>query len=78
VQYLLSIFGRVIPGRYWLNAQGFGGFEGGPPLFNLKSRASGNASGQGYLRRTPGGAIGSDGDCFYYNHPNGSSVMNCN
>lgn len=77
VQYLLSIFGQVIPGRYWLNAQGIGGFEGGPPIFNLNASAYGSASGHGYLRSTPGGAIGSDGDCFYYNHPNGSSVMNC-
>ena len=77
VRYLLSIFGQVIPGRYWLNAQGLGGFEGGPPMFNLNTRAFGSSSGQGYLQRTPGGAIGSDGNCFYYNHPNGSSVMNC-
>lgn len=77
VRYLLSKFGRVIPGRYWLNAQGIGGIEGGPPIFNLNTSAYGSASGQGYLRRTPGGAIGGDGNCFYYNHPNGSSVMNC-
>lgn len=77
VQYLLTLFGRVIPGRYWVNAQGLGGFEGGPPIFNLNTRAYSSSSGQGYTRRTPGGAIGGDGDCFYYNHPNGSSVMNC-
>ena len=77
VQYLMSIFGRVIPGRYWLNAQGVGGFEGGPPMFNLNTSAYGSGSGQSYLRHTPGGAIGGDGNCFYYNHPNGSSVMNC-
>lgn len=77
VQYLMSIFGRVIPGRYWLNAKGLGGFEGGPPIFNLNARAYGSASGKGYLRRGPGGATGSDGNCFYYNSPNGSSVMNC-
>ena len=77
VLYLRSIFGRVIPGRYWLNSQGIGGFEGGPPLFNLNTSAYGSTSGQGYLNRTPGGAMGSDGNCFYYNHPNGSSVMNC-
>ena len=77
VQYLFSIFGQVIPGRYWLNAQGYGGFEGGPALFNLNAGGNGNASGQSYLRRTPGGAVGGDDNCFYYNHPNGSSVMNC-
>ena len=26
-------------GRYWLNAQGTGGYEGGPPLFNLATIA---------------------------------------
>jgi hypothetical protein len=77
VRYLMSLFGRVIPGRYWLNAQGIGGFEGGPPMFNLSTSAYGSGSGKGYLRRGPGGATGSDGNCFYYNHPNGSSVMNC-
>jgi hypothetical protein len=77
VQYLRSIFGTVIPGRYWLSSQGVGGIEGGPPLFNLNTSAYGSTTGQGYLRRTPGGAIGSDGECFYYNHPNGSSVSNC-
>lgn len=78
VLYLRSIFGQVFPGRYWLNSQGVGGFVGGPPLFNLNTSAYGSTAGRGYLRRTPGGAIGSDGNCFYYNHPNGSSVMNCN
>lgn len=31
-------FSRIAPvyrGRYWVDAQGNGGFEGGPPLFNL-------------------------------------------
>jgi hypothetical protein len=70
VQYLLSAYGQV-------NAQGIGGFEGGPPMFNLNTSAYGSGSGQGYLRRGPGGSTGSDGNCFYYNHPNGSSVMNC-
>ena len=78
VSYLQSIFGQVTPGRYWLNAYGVGGFEGGPPLFELNTRAYSGSTGKSYLRRTPGGAIGGDGNCFYYNHPNGSSVMNCN
>ncbi|HEY6222678.1 MAG TPA: hypothetical protein VIW26_02760, partial [Gemmatimonadales bacterium] len=25
----------VIPGRYWIVANGIGGYEGGPPIFNL-------------------------------------------
>jgi hypothetical protein len=27
----------VIRGRYWVNAQGVGGIEGGPPIFNLSA-----------------------------------------
>ena len=34
----------VIRGRYWVNAQGIGGIEGGPPIFNLA--ACGQQSGK--------------------------------
>src|SRR6185437_12209108 len=36
----LSQFGPVYPGRYWLDAQGYYGFEGGPALGNLIAAAS--------------------------------------
>jgi hypothetical protein len=78
--YLQRVFGYVIPGRYWLDAQGIGGFEGGPAAFNLfaAAAAAGAAGGYGgYTRRTPFGGIGGDGNCSYYLHPNGSSVMTC-
>lgn len=79
--YLQRLFGYVIPGRYWLNWQGIGGFEGGPPAFNLMAAAQAAGSGGGgyggYTRRTPFGSIGGDGNCSYYLHPNGSSVSNC-
>ncbi len=78
VAYLQRIFGYVLPGRYWLNWQGIGGVEGGPPLFNVMAAAAqAGGSGQGYNRRTPFGSIGGDGNCSYYLHPNGSSVSNC-
>lgn len=81
VAYLQRIFGYVVPGRYWLDWQGIGGIEGGPPLFNLAAAAAqaGGAGGGygGYTRRTPFGGIGGDGNCSYYMHPSGSSVMNC-
>ena len=32
---LQQSFGAINPGRYWLNAQGIGGYEGGPAQFNL-------------------------------------------
>jgi len=41
---------RTVPGRYWVNARGVGGFEGGPAWFDLsrcgqqQQRSSGGAS----------------------------------
>ncbi len=71
--YLQRIFGFVNPGYYWLNAQGIGGYAGGPPQFNLNMATQG--IGNDWIRRTPGGTVGGSGGCMYYNHPNGSSVM---
>lgn len=75
--YLQQLFGYVRTGRYWLNAQGIGGYEGGPPMFDLRAAAARRGVGGGYLRRSHFGSTGSDGNCFYYLHPNGSSVSNC-
>jgi len=35
----------VQPGRYWVNAQGVGGFEGKPPTFNLAACAPPSSGG---------------------------------
>lgn len=35
VQVMMKIYGQVIPGRWWVDAQGNAGQEGGPPLLNL-------------------------------------------
>lgn len=35
VQALQALVGPVQPGRYWLDAQGYAGFEGGPAITNL-------------------------------------------
>lgn len=83
VMYLQQLFGVVYPGRYWLDWQGNGGYEGGPAIFNLviaAQAAGGGGSGGygGYTRRTPFGSIGGDGNCSYYLDPSGASVMNCN
>jgi hypothetical protein len=79
--YLEGLFGMVNPGRYWLDGWGIGGYEGGPPLFDLRAAAAaaGSAGGGsgGYNRRTPFGSIGGDSNCSYYLHPGGSSVLNC-
>ncbi len=75
VAYLQQMFGYTVPGRYWMNAQGIGGLEGGPPIFNLVAAAQARSGGNGYVRRGLFGSTGSDGSCSYYMHPNGSSVM---
>jgi len=83
VQYLQQL-GTVYKGRYWMNAQGVGGVEGGPAIFDLGAAArqrSGGGLYGGNSRTTPFGHIGSDGKCSYYFDPkSGSSVMsgNCN
>lgn len=35
----------VLPGRYWILANGIGGFEGGPPAFNLATLCGGAGGG---------------------------------
>lgn len=83
VRYLQQL-GPVYKGRYWMNAQGIGGIEGGPAIFDLNAAARQQSRGglySGYSRTTPFGHIGSDGKCSYYMDPSsGSSVMsgNCN
>ena len=80
---LMQLVGYVQPGRYWLDASGNAGFEGGPALINLfaaGNRGGGNGGSHGgWNRNTPGGNWGGDGECSYYSHPDGPSVMvgNC-
>lgn len=79
--YLRGLFGFVIPGRYWMDWQGIGGVEGGPPFFDLRAaaRTAGVSGGgyEGYTRRTPFGGIGGDGNCSYYLGSGGASVLTC-
>ena len=74
------LFGAVLPGRYWMNPAGIGGFEGEPPLFDLRAAAAARGSGcAGYNRTTPFGHLGSDGNCSYFMAPgSGASVMSGN
>lgn len=76
VSQVMQLVGPFLPGRYWLDAQGNVGFEGGPALVNLvaASRSRAQASG-GWNRNTPGGNWGGDDRCSYYSHPDGPSVM---
>ena len=78
-QYLQQQFGSVTPGRYWLNAQLIGGFEGGPASFNLNQQANNSGgSNSGYNVNTYGGGLMSDGNCSGYLHPGGTTVMTGN
>ncbi len=75
VAYLQQLFGYTIPGRYWMNAQGVGGVEGGPPIFDMVAVARSLNRAGSYTRRGLFGSMGSDGSCSYFMTPGGSSVM---
>jgi hypothetical protein len=81
---LRALFGVVLPGRYWMNAAGIGGFEGAPPHFNLSAAAAqrsggGGGGGGGYNRSGPGGHLMSDGNCSgWFDPKSGASVMTGN
>lgn len=61
----------VYPGRYWVNAQGIGGYEGRPPSFNL-AVLCGQASGSG--GRTSSGRTWQNGDGSWSYH-NGATGL---
>jgi hypothetical protein len=59
---LQQIFGATIPGRYWLDAQGNLGLEGGAPIANLAAAIAASKGGQaGSVTHGYGGAGGSRG-----------------
>jgi hypothetical protein len=63
---LQQIFGVTIPGRYWLDAQGNLGIEGGMVIANLAA-AMQAAAGRGYGSATgAGGTVGSDSQGFMF------------
>ncbi len=57
----------VIPGRYWVDPRGIGGYEGGPPVFDLRSlaRAAGGGRGGAWSYASHGVGI-SSGQGFSY------------
>ena len=67
---LQQLIGAVYPGRYWVDAYGNAGFEGGPALVNLIAVARSRSTQQGgaYSAYTRTGAMfGSDGNgCLVY------------
>ena len=74
----LSRLGPILPGRYWLDANGNWGVEGTElPLGNLVQAASAAASaGPGYNRSTLGGHLMSDGQTAgWFDPKSGASVL---
>ncbi|MGH7537354.1 MAG: hypothetical protein ACREMF_01850 [Gemmatimonadales bacterium] len=70
---LQQLIGAVYPGRYWVDAQGNAGFEGGPALVNLvvmarqRGARSGGGGGAYSVYNRLGGMFGSDGSgCLVY------------
>ncbi|MEO0574157.1 MAG: hypothetical protein AAF004_01750 [Pseudomonadota bacterium] len=76
LRFYQRLFGRVLPGRYWMNALGIGGFEYMPASFNVRqamaqSRSRARSGGRGsvymdWIGSKPGTHVGraSDG-CVY-------------
>ncbi len=61
---LQRLVGYIYPGYYWLDANGYFGYEGGQALGNLIYVAQGVGSsggGNGYFGSTYFGNVGSDG-----------------
>lgn len=73
----LSRLGQILPGRYWLDANGNWGVEGlDAPMGNLLQAASANPTGPGYNRTTPGGHLMSDGTTSgWFDPKTGASVL---
>jgi hypothetical protein len=70
------LVGVVLPGRYWVDSEGYFGFEFGPAIGNLIFIVQASGGGGAYTESTYGGYIGSDGQTSYYFDPSsGCTVM---
>jgi hypothetical protein len=64
---LQQLTGPIQPGRYWLDARGNAGYEGGPALVNLQQLAArGRNSSWSYYTRSTDASVGGDGNFWYY------------
>jgi hypothetical protein len=78
----LRRFMLVLPGRWWVDAYGNGGAEGGPATFNIVALArqagSRSSSGSAWSRRLDAGGgslnVGGDGNFFNFMDSNGNSA----
>ena len=74
---LQQITGPIMPGRYFITAQGIAGFEGGPPMWDLRASAAGGGGGGGGGSNTWQGSMStgfSDGETSAVFLPNGGIV----
>lgn len=64
----LQRLGPVFPGRYWVDARGDFGYEGGPMLGNLMvlAQTAGVGGGGPWTVSTSAGTVGGDGQGFMY------------
>ena len=82
VYFLQSLYGYVVPGYYWLDANGNGGFEGGPAIYNLGAAMAsgmggggGGGGGGGNLGHSvTGSVIGDGGDTVGYIGNDGTGI----
>ena len=78
----LRQFTVVLPGRWWVDAQGNGGPENGPAMFNLvvlaQQAAARGARSSGWSRRAEYGgsnlSVGGDGNFLYFMDSKGNSA----
>jgi hypothetical protein len=63
---LQQIFGVAIPGRYWLDAQGNLGVEGGMAIANLAAAMQAAAGQQYGSAYGAGGTVGKDSEGFMF------------
>lgn len=79
---LQQITGPIMPGRYFITAQGLAGYEGGPPLWDLAAMAAQSQGGGGGSNTWQSGITGasgfSDGTTGAVFLPNGGIVSTGN
>lgn len=77
---LQQFTGPIVPGRYFIMANGLAGFEGGPPLWNLAALAApaANAGSNTWQSRVLGASGFSDGSTGAVFLPNGGIVSTGN
>ena len=78
----LQTFTATPPGRYWVDAQGNGGYEGGPATFNLyqlAQQAARNRGGSSWIYRSniTGIGAGGQGGCTYVMGKDFSASSGC-